>query len=489
MSVVGIDLGTSGCRIAAYDRSATELASATRRYPLTRGAPGHVEVDATLVWEAVRGCLLDVNTRLAADPVTAVCVTAQGEAIVPVDADGEALDNAPVSVDLRAVEETEALVSAVGASRLAELTGQPPHPMFSVGKIAWWRRVPRVWDAATTFTSLSGFVNLCLGVGPAIDYTLAARTMAFDVHAREWSALILEHAGIPLDRLPAAVPVGTVLGRMPEATARGLGFTAPVDVVAGAHDQACAMWGMGVSEPSCAAWSLGTSECLTTVTEGWPGQAVSEGFACYPADDTDRYLLLAGIPSGGSTIDWLVDRFGGEYGRLSDRPSQLLVLPHFAGSGTVDNDPLSRGAFLGLTLETTRDEMVRALVEASGYEVARTHDLLAKSGVPINDIRAGGGGASPAAVAVRASAANHALTLVDGHATARGAAFVAGAATGYFGPIAEAGAALRTGDPLVPDATTQSWYAGQRDRHHQLYPLLRDISHAMSEGTTSVIGE
>jgi xylulokinase len=407
--------------------------------------------------------------------------------VLPVGADGEALAMAPISTDARAIEETAAITDAVGARRLRVITGQRPHPMFSVGKIAWTRRIPGLWQRAAKFHCLGDFLALRLGVPPAIDYTMAARTMAFDCHQQTWSAEILDSAGIPGKLMPAAVPVGAELGRLPAAIADSLGFAEPPVLIAGAHDQACALLGAGATEPGQAALSLGTSECLTVNVDGWPDSLTDTSFPAYRPWPSDRWMVLAGIPSGGATLDWLASTLTGPgenhaLSRLMDllpaEPAHVLALPHFAGSGTTENDPVSRGAFIGLSHETSAGELFRAVLEASGFEVARSVAALTTAGIAISELRASGGGtAATVPVQIRSTAAGLPLDVVPGHATARGAAIIAGAAIGLYPSLTVAGASIRPASSVQPDPEAQRWYQQQRKRYALLYPALRSIYH------------
>ena len=394
-TVLGVDVGTSGCRAAAYDPALREVAAATARYQVSLTGPGRAEIDADQVWAAVAGCLRTVNAQLDRSP-QALAIAVQGETVLPVGADGEALAMAPISADARAVAETAAITDAVGARRLRVITGQPPHPMFSVGKIAWTRRIPGLWQRAAKFHCLGDFLALRLGVPPAIDYTMAARTMAFDCHRQTWSAEILDASGIPEKLMPPAAPVGTELGRLPPAIAGSLGFSQPPVLLAGAHDQACTLLGAGATEPGQAALSLGTSECLTVNVDGWPDSLTDTSFPVYRPWQSDRWIVLAGIPSGGATLDWLAGMLTGPgedhaLGRLTGllpaEPAQVLALPHFAGSGTTENDPVSRGAFIGLSHSTSAGELLRAVLEASGFEVARSVAALTAAGIVISELR------------------------------------------------------------------------------------------------------
>ena len=125
--------------------------------------PGRAEIDADEVWAAVAGCLRTASEQLDRSS-QGLAIAVQGETVLPVGADGEALAMAPVSTDARAVEETAAIIDAVGARRLRVITGQRPHPMFSIGKIAWMRRVPGLWQRVVRFCCLGDFLALRMGV-------------------------------------------------------------------------------------------------------------------------------------------------------------------------------------------------------------------------------------------------------------------------------------------------------------------------------------
>jgi xylulokinase len=261
-------------------------------------------------------------------------------------------------------------------------------------------------------------------------------------------------------------------------------------VLAGAHDQACALLGAGATEPGQAALSLGTSECLAVIVDGWPDGLAGTSFPAYRPFGSDRWIVLAGIPSGGGTLDWLAGLLteprSGDPDKTLRRlvesipaePSRVLALPHLAGSGTAENDALSQGAFIGLSHRTTAGELFRAVLEASGFEVARSVAALSGAGIGVRELRASGGGTAAAGpVQVRASAAGLPLAVVRGHATARGAAMIAGVGTGLYPSLRATGASVQPAAPVRPDPGTERWYRRQRQRYALLYPALRPVYH------------
>jgi xylulokinase len=498
LSLLGVDIGTSGCRAVAFGSDGRVRGAASRAYAIARSARGRAEHDSEAVWNAVHASLREVNDAVgAADPVEALAVASQGEAVVPLDGAGRALAPAPISFDYRAAEEASELADRVGARRLRAVTGAPAHPMFTVFKLLWWlRHDPEGAGRAQRFLCYGDFAALRLGVEPAIDYTLAARTSALDVHRRAWSDEILAAAGLAPTRLARPVPSGTPLGRVEPALSRALGFAAPPLVVAGAHDQAAAMWGAGVHRPGQAGFSLGTSDCLAAPVDAAPARLEGSVYPYYPYDDADLWIALAGIPSGGAMIGWFLDEVVGAantdesagrspfdvlYDTMADDAGGVLVLPHFAGSGTLDDDAASNGAIVGLSLATTRGQIARALVEASGFEAGRNLAEWAALGVAVEELRVSGGGARNArALTVRAETLGRPLLVppYPREATARGAALLAGVGAGVYPSIADAASTVEGEREIAPDPTRAAAVEEARGRYSRLYPALRAVREA-----------
>ena len=478
MSVLGVDIGTSGCRAVAFNDELAELASSEQYFDVLRSGPGHAELDPAAVLEQVAKCIRSVNSVVDADdPVTAISASALGEAVVAVDGAGEPLGTAPLSADLRGAEITAAISAKFGAVQWRELTGQPVHPMFSIGKIVQWRHTQRAWASAVRLHTFADLVLTWLGGHPVIDYSSAARTAAFDVNRREWSLDILDLAQLDRSLFPDPVPVGSRVGSVSDRRRVDLGFSLRADLFAGAHDQACAFWGGG-GTTSDAVFSLGTTECLTTASIGRPTAYIDVNIASYPVDDGPEWLSLNGIPSGGSTLSWL-NRLVGHtdshvdalVASIGDGPSPVLMLPHLAGSGGVDNDPDSTGVVIGLSLTTTAADLAGALFEASGFELARSLAVAEAAGSRVMSVRVVGGGAGRAASQRRADGAGRALVLVPGPAAARGAAIVALCGSGRL--PSRHGQKLAYGPVLQP--RDQHWFAQRRAQFGRLYPAVQSV--------------
>lgn len=493
MSLLGIDVGTTVCKAVVFDLTGRVLARAAYEYPLQTPAPGHLELDANAVWEAVVATVREVNARLM-DPVEALAISSQGEAVTPIAADGTVLAGSPVTFDTRAMAQASRLESAIGRGRLAHLTGQPAHPMFTIAKLMWWtEHEPDLVKNAWKFLCFGDFISWKLGGLQAIDQSMAARTMAFDIHDCRWSDEILAAAGISSAKLPTPVRSGTRIGRVERGLARDLGFIGAPIIVAGGHDQPCAAFGAGAVARGEAMLSIGTTICLAPVFDSPLDRLADFGYPCYPHVMHDRWLTLAGNFTGGSLLRWYRDTLGnadasraherGEdfYDLLTaeagDEPSPLLLLPHFAGSGAPHNDPLSKGAIVGLTFGTTKSQIVRSLLEGVMFEMALNRETLCAAGVTVEQaVAVGGGSRSDRWLQIAANVIGIPIRRSSQpEAACWGAARLAGEGAGLLG-IGVAHRACRPPARFFPHPERSGYYRQRMGTYGQLYNALRAVS-------------
>lgn len=174
-----------------------------------------------------------------------------------------------VSSDVRAVEIARDWTAQFGAERLYAITGHTAHPLFSLFKLVWLRdNAPEIWRRSARFLCFEDLLHLRLGLDPAIGWSLAGRTMLFDVRKHAWSDEILTVIGIDSGQLARPLSSGTVVGDIPSRVAGSLGLSHRVQVIAGGHNQVCAALGAGATEPGMAMYATGTVECIAATLEG-----------------------------------------------------------------------------------------------------------------------------------------------------------------------------------------------------------------------------
>lgn len=494
MSLMGVDVGSSGCKAVVFTPEGRALAEATRRYQPTFGAGGRAEMDPEALWQAVAGAIAAAAAG-AAEPVEALALSSHGETFIPLAADGTPLGPAIMNADGRAAAEVVRWEQALGRARIHAITGLIVHPMYSLLKIAWLRAYePDTFRRAARFAGVCDYLLTNLGLPPYLDYSLASRFLALDVRTRQWSEELLEAAGVSAARLPTPVPAGTAAGRLSAEAAAQAGLPAGTLVVVGGHDQACAALGAGATEPGAVVDSIGTYECLTAVSAAphLEEAALAAGLESYCHVAPDRYLTIAYFPSG-LVVSWYCDTFCHADAQAAaarglslydyleslapEGPTGICVLPHLIGSGTPHYDPRGAGAIYGLTPGANRGTLYKAVLEGVACELAIIADLLEAVAGPFSVVRATGGGAqSRLGLVLRAATTGRAMqTFREKEATCLGAAILAAVAAGHYATPAEAASQMvQPGDLVCPPADGGG-YRGQLARYRRFYPALQPL--------------
>ena len=268
MKIGGLDIGTTGCKLTVFDENGTKLGKAYRDYPVRRAVSGH-EIDISTMMESVYGVIGEMAAQYP--DIAGIGVTSFGETFVMTDEAGNPLHNAMLYTDKRGAEECAELIEKLGADHIAEVTGLAPHEMYSISKMMWIKRhKPEVYAAARRIHLIEDYVVRHLTGRAQIDYSLATRTMAFDIHSLTWSQEVFDAAGIDVSLMSETVPTGTSAGPVTAAAAGRTGLKKDCIIVSVAHDQVAAAVGAGAFDGSVAVDGAGTVECLTPVYDGLP---------------------------------------------------------------------------------------------------------------------------------------------------------------------------------------------------------------------------
>lgn len=495
MAVIAIDLGTTACKAAVFDGPVMEALS-RRHYSYNAPRAGWAEQDAEAVWLLVKQVVAEALAACSPrPPVEAICVSVQGDAIIPIDTDGVALHPAILGMDSRSHEEAAGLENRFGRGWLYSKTGMPCEPLNAVTKV-WWlvRNRPDVARQAWKFVHYCDFLFTKLAGVPALDFTMASRTGAFDPVSKDWVPEILEHIGVPPSQFGNVSPAGVPVGILRNAVADEWGIGRDTLVVTGGHDQCMAALGAGVIEPDLACYSMGTAEVMSTCFEEprLTASMLSANYPCYCHAAPDQYFTITLNQSGGLSLEWFLESmseapreqaFERAIGGLHLAPSPVQFLPHIVGSGTPACDHRSRGSFLGLSLASGRREMFQAVVDALGFEARLNLETLDRLGIGVRELTAVGGGARSAKVLeIKASILNRPIrTLANPEAALSGAAMLASIAVGAFPGLAAArSACVKTGTTIGPDRDAAGRYGEAFESWRHIYGMLRDFYHHWS---------
>ncbi len=501
MSLLGLDIGITGCKAVAFSGEGRALAEAYREYPLYQPHPGWMELDPDEVWAAVRAVIGQVTAAIPADPVGALAISTHGESVVPLDAAGRTLHRFIAGIDTRATAEAAWLGEQIGKERLFHITGMPLHPMYTVNKLMWLRRhAPEVFHAAHRFTCMPDFLLTRLGLPPTMDYSLAARTMMFDVGQLVWSPEILDLVEMDPRGLSALAPSGAVVGEIAPEVAAELGLARGAVAVVGGHDQPSGALGCGAVSEGIVMDSTGTVECVAAATPHLRLDAalMQANLPIAPHTAPGMYLVLGWNSTGGALLRWFRDNFAAVEQAEATRtgasvydlilaqatpgPSPVLILPHFVGTGTPWMDPASKGAVLGLDLSTTRGQIIKAIPDSVSYETKLSLDAMEAAGIVIREIRAFGGGArSSMWLQTKADIYGKPVVAMDvAEAPCLGVALIAGVATGVYSDIDDGLAQMiRARQTYEPNAALHAQYMERAALFAQVYPTLAELNHAL----------
>lgn len=500
MHLMGVDVGSTGVKAVVFTPEGEIAGSAYREYPEVYPSPGWIELRPDDVWGGTQAVIREAAQQ-AGGAVKSLAISALGEAFTPVSRDSEFLHNTIVSPDARATSQAENLGATLGAERIFRLTGMPLSPSFTLPKLIWMREeMPAVHEQTWKYLLWPELIHLKLGLTPRIDHSLAGRTMAFDVRERRWSAEMLDVAGIPAEMLADPIAPGEIVGELSAEAARDVGLEPGCVVVAGGHDQPMNALGAGVVRPGMCADGMGTVECITVAfDEPVLSDAMrAHNYGCYPHVAGDQYATIAYNYACGSLLRWWRDLFGAEavaeaartgadvweiiLADLPEGPSGLLWLPYFAGSGTPYLDPRAKGAIIGLTLDTDRGRLVKALLEGTCYELDLNIRALDEAGVPIERLRATGGGSrSDTWLQLKADITGKPVVRLNvSESGCQAGAILGGVALGVWRDVHEAASALVTeGAEFTQRAEMHERYAELREAYTDTWPALREVAHRL----------
>lgn len=501
MKIAGLDIGTTGCKITMFDEKGNYLDKAYQDYPVSRGVSEH-EIDAANIMQAVLKVIKEIAAKY--HDIAGIGVTSFGETFVMTDEQGKPLHRAMLYTDPRGAEECNVLTEKMGGKTIASITGLKPHEMYSISKMMWMKKHrPEIYAQAKHIFLMEDYVVFGLTGKAQIDYSLATRTMAFDITSLQWSREIFELAGIDRNLMSKAVSTGTSAGHIRTEIAEATGLPADTQIISISHDQVAAAVGSGVYNSDKAVDGAGTVECITPVYDELPElETMYEGnYAVVPYVIPGKYVAYAFSYTGGALIQWCVDTLAKKEKELAresgisvnayleqeyfrenrmkaEAPTGLLVLPHFAGAATPYMDTGSKGVIAGLTTDSSVGEIYRACMEGVVYEMMLNMECLEDSGVHFSKLHATGGGAkSELWMQMKADALNVPITaLKTADAGTVGSAMLTGIAVGCFQNLEDAAAHMvRETKTYEPNPEMTEQYANIYRRYRELYRAVRPL--------------
>lgn len=479
MKLGGIDVGTTGCKLTVYSETGEMLASEYGTYEISRNAGEH-EIDARLIWDGIKKLIKCTTDRIG--NIDAIGITTFGETFVMLGSGDEILCPSMLYTDPRGREEAELFDS----QRIMEIAGVKPHAMYSIPKIMWIKKHrPDIYEKAVRIMLFEDFIVYMLTGTAQIDRSLAARTMGLDIRKCDWSREIFDAAGIDIDKMSAVVKSGSIAGKVRPELASELGLSDTI-IVSGCHDQVASAAGSGVFDNGLAVDGTGTVECITPIFGSIPDsrELYEDNYAVVPYVEDGKYVCYAFSFTGGAALKWFRDNFAPDksYKELDkavdSEPGNILIMPHFAGAATPYMDNSSKAVFLGVTMETTKADIYKAIMEGVTYEILLNLKRLERSGIKPSRLYATGGGAmSQVWLQMKADILGLPITsLFAPEVGTVGTIMLTGTAVGAFADLDAARAVMvKEGKTYYPDPARHEKYRKMYERYEKIYKAVRPL--------------
>ena len=486
MFYLGIDLGTSACKFLLVDETGAVKNAVTKEYPLRFPHPGWSEQDPADWWSA---CLAGIPELLAgfdAAEVAGIGAGGQMHGLVALDDSGDVLRPAILWNDGRTAEETDYLNNAVGKAELSRRTANIAFAGFTAPKLLWMQKnEPELFSRIAKIMLPKDYIVYKLTGVHATDLSDASGMLLLDVEHKCWSREMLKVCGVREEQMPRLYESWEPVGTLRADAAKALGLSESVVVCAGAGDNAAAAVGTGtVGEGRCNI-SLGTSGTIFISSERFGVDPNNALHAFAHADG--GWHLMGCMLSAASCNKWWQDEiigttdYKGEEAKISPEKlgrNHVYFLPYLMGERSPINDTNARGAFIGMTMDTTRADMTQAMLEGVAFAIRDSFEVAKSLGISIPRSNICGGGSKSALW--KTILANGLGIPLDTVATEQGpgygAAMLAMVACGRFASVREAADALvRVKSTVEPDAALTALYNERYAQFSQIYPACKSL--------------
>ena len=416
---------------------------------------------------------------------------------VLLDENDEVLRPALIWCDQRTQPQCDWLNAKIGELKIIELTSNPALTNFTLTKLLWVRdNEPEIWKRFRHVLLPKDYVRFRLTGEHAMDVAEASGTLMLNVAGRRWSEEMMSAAGLPMSCLPKLYESPEVCGRISQAGAKHTGLKPGTPVVAGAGDQAGGAVGMGIVRGGAVSATIGTSGVVFAATDN-PALDRKGRVHTFCHAVPGRWHVMGVTQAAGLSFQWFrqllrnsssntsYDELTREAATAPAGAGGVLWLPYLMGERTPHLDPNARGTLTGLAASHTRAHVTRAILEGVAFSLNDTFSLFSEMGVPVRNVRLGGGGArSPLWRQIQADVYDHEVeVLAAEEGAAFGAALLAGVGAKFWNSAEEAcDSVVKVQQRVEPDPKAVSVLRSQYARYRNLYPALKPVFAQMASG-------
>jgi gluconokinase len=490
-AIIGVDIGTTGCRAVIHRTDGTLIANQSLDYPLYTPQATWAEQDPEEIFQAVLVVIRKAVTQAALPPqkIAGMCFGSVFHSFIPVDKEGNALYRMLNWADHRSQPYTEQLKSEHDTAAIYRNTGCPLHPMYMPSKILWLKKEqPSLFNRTYKFISIKEYVLLRFLNKFVVDRSIASGSGMYNIHSLEWDQYLLQALGLTADMFSEVLPTTHVESGIVPEIAQQLNLPADLKVVIGAGDGVLSSVGAGAVNPGQLTAMIGTSGAVRLVADR---PTVDEKGRTWCYNLTDRHWVAGGaINNGGIAFRWMRDKFAETEQRVAEKmgldayqilsryaervpagSNGLILLPYFAGERAPYWNANARGVLFGLNLNHDKRHIIRATLEGVTFRMFSIYKALDEVAGPVNEIRVSGSFTrSKIWVQIMADVFGKVISVPgEPEGSAFGAAVLGMYALGMLKDIKEVGNFINIKERYYPDDTNHQRYQELFTIYEQIY--------------------
>lgn len=484
MLYIGVDLGTSAVKLLLMNDQGEIQKITSREYPLSFPQPGWSEQNPYDWYEQTIDGLKELLSECDKHQVAGISFGGQMHGLVVLDAQDCVIRPAILWNDGRTIPQVDYLNETIGRTRISSYTANIAFAGFTAPKILWMRdEEPDNFARINKIMLPKDYLAYRLSGSFCTDYSDASGMLLLDVKNRCWSREMLELCGITEEQLPKLYESYEVVGTLRPEIAEELGLSSAVKVIAGAGDNAAAAVGTGTVGDGQCNISLGTSGTIFISSERFGVDSHNALHSFAHADG--KYHLMGCMLSAASCNKWWMDEILQEKDYVNAQKditalgdNHVYFLPYLMGERSPHNDPLARACFLGMSMDTTRADMVQAIFEGVAFAMRDSMEVAKSLGLHLERTKICGGGAkSPLWCRIMANVLDMKVDLLAvEEGPALGGAMLAAVGCGAYASVEEAAAAIVSiADTIEPEPELVAKYEERYQVFRQIYPALKGV--------------
>ncbi len=485
--LLGIDIGTSACKVAVFDEDGRVLAQASRDYRVYYPKSGRAEQDPEEWWSAICEGIKEVlsGREAVADEICGIGVDGQSWSAIPVDRDGKVLCRTPIWMDTRARDICERIKQEAFAEEIFEVAGNDFLPSYTTPKMLWFKQeMPEVFAKTYQFLQSNSYIVYKLTDRMSQDYSQGYGIHFFDINRLTYHEELANKLGLSQELVPALYRCDEVVGEVTKQAAELTGLKAGTPVVAGGLDAACGTLGAGVYQVGQTQEQGGQAGGMSICTDKASAhKKLILGTHAVPG----LWLLQGGTVGGGGTLRWFRQELGQgmsfdeltkEAEKVPAGSEGVLFLPYMAGERSPVWNPDAKGVFYGLSYDKTRAHMIRAVLEGVAFSLEHNLRTAKETGAEAGVLNAMGGAANSRLwTQIKADVTGKTIQVpASDTATTLGAALLAGVGCGIYKDYEEAvRRTIRITRVQEPDMERHAVYKKMMERYLELSEKMQEI--------------